>query len=120
MVGNATSGFAIEEATIDDIHAAYRDGTATAIGVTQAHLDRIAAYDRRGPALGVVIVTNPHALVDAAALDAHFEKTGTMVGPLHGIPVLVKDNYDAAGLQTTAGSSALIGWVPNGDASVVR
>ncbi len=117
---DAVSSFAVEEATIDEIHSAYREGRATALGVTQAHLDRIAAFDRKGPALGAVIVTNPQALADAAALDAHFKKTGAMVGPLHGIPVLVKDNYDVAGLQTTAGSSALIGWVPSRDSTVVR
>jgi Asp-tRNA(Asn)/Glu-tRNA(Gln) amidotransferase A subunit family amidase len=118
MARDATSGFAVEETTIEDIHAAYREGRATAVGVTQAHLDRIAAYDRKGPALGAVIITNPHALADAAALDTHLQKTGKM-GPLHGIPVLVKDNYDVAGLQTTAGSSALIGWVPSKDSTVV-
>jgi Asp-tRNA(Asn)/Glu-tRNA(Gln) amidotransferase A subunit family amidase len=111
--------FAVEEATIDDIHAAYRAGRATAVSVTRAHLDRIAAYDRKGPALGAVIVTNPRALADAAALDAHLQKTGSMAGPLHGIPVLVKDNYDAAGLQTTAGSAALVGWMPAQDSTVV-
>ena len=118
MDRDTASPFAIEEATIADIHAAYREGRATALGVTQAHLDRIAAYDRKGPALGTIIVTNPQALADAAALDAQFQKTGSLVGPLHGIPVLVKDNYDVAGLQTTAGSSALIGWVPTKDSTV--
>ena len=110
----------VVEATIDQIHAAYREGRATARGVTQAHLDRIAAYDRKGPALGAVIVTNPQALADAEALDAQVRETGRLAGPLHGIPVLVKDNYDAAGLQTTAGSSALVGWVPAKDSTVVR
>jgi len=119
MNDDAIPAFAVEEATIDGIHAAYRAGCATAVSVAEAHLDRIAAYDRKGPALGAVIITNPAALADAAALDAAFHKTGRMVGPLHGIPVLVKDNYDAAGLQTTAGSSALIGWVPTKDSTVV-
>jgi Asp-tRNA(Asn)/Glu-tRNA(Gln) amidotransferase A subunit family amidase len=120
MTPDAAAALAIEEATIAEIHAAYRDGRATAVGVTQAHLDRIAAYDRKGPALGAVIITNPNALADAAALDAQFQKTGKMAGPLHGIPVLVKDNYDVAGLQTTAGSSALLGWTPAKDATAVR
>ena len=115
-----TSTFAVEEATIADIHAAYRAGRASAVSVAQAHLDRIAAYDRKGPALGAVIVINPNALADAAALDAQFKKSGKLVGTLHGIPVLVKDNYDVAGLQTTAGSSALLGWVPTQDSTVVK
>ncbi|HEX4194576.1 MAG TPA: amidase family protein [Stellaceae bacterium] len=120
MNGDTRPAFAIEEATIAAIHAAYRAGNATARGVTQAHLDRIAAYDRKGPALGLIIVTNPEALADADALDAHWQKTGTFRGPLHGIPVLVKDNYDAAGLQTTGGSGALVGWVPAKDSTAVR
>jgi amidase len=120
MIGDTASPFAVEKATIDDIHAAYRGGRATALSVAQAHLDRIAAYDRKGPALGAVIMTNPQALADAAALDARYETNGKMVGPLHGVPVLMKDNYDVAGLQTTAGSCALIGWVPAKDSTVVR
>ncbi len=120
MMDDAVSAFAVEDATIDAIHAAFRAGRATAQGVVAAHLARIAAYDRKGPALGAIIVTNPAALGDAAALDDRFRETGTMAGPLHGIPVLVKDNYDVAGLQTTAGSSALIGWVPRKDSTVVR
>ena len=120
MIRDATSPFPIEEVSIDEIHAAYRAGKATARSVTQAHLDRIAAYDRRGPALGAVIVTNPDALADADALDARLQNTRVLAGPLHGIPVLVKDNYDVAGLQTTGGSSALIGWVPSKDSTAVR
>jgi amidase len=119
MTNETPLSLAIEEATIADIHAAYTSGTATARGVAQAHLDRIAAYDRKGPALGAVVLTNPSALADAARLDDHLRKTGKMMAPLHGIPVLVKDNYDVAGLQTTGGSSALIGWVPAKDAAVV-
>ena len=118
MTGSAI--FRIEEASIADIHAAYRAGTTNARSVTQAFFDRIAAYDRQGPALWSIIVTNPNALSDADALDRHFATAGQFVGPLHGIPVLVKDNYDVAGLQTTGGSASLIGWVPKRDATVVR
>ena len=109
----------IEETTIAALHAAYVSGRSTAVSVCQAHLDRIAAYDRKGPALGAIIVNNPDALSDAAALDAALESTGKLVGPLHGIPVIVKDNYDVAGLQTTGGSAALLGWVPQTDATVI-
>jgi Asp-tRNA(Asn)/Glu-tRNA(Gln) amidotransferase A subunit family amidase len=109
----------VEEASIAALHAAYLSGRATAVSVCQAHLDRIAAYDRSGPALGAIIIENPHALADAAALDAALASTDKLVGPLHGIPVLVKDNYDVAGLQTTGGSAALMGWVPETDATVI-
>ena len=111
--------FPIEETTIATLHAAYVSGRATAVSVCQAHLDRIAAYDRKGPALGAIIINNPHALADAAVLDAALASTGKLVGPLHGIPVLVKDNYDVAGLQTTGGSAALLGWIPQTDAAVI-
>src|SRR5499427_824327 len=111
--------FPIEETTIAALHAAYLSGGATAVSVCQAHLDRIAAYDRKGPALGAIIINNPDALADAAALDAAAQATGKLVGPLHGVPVLVKDNYDVAGLQTTGGSAALLGWVPETDATVI-
>ena len=119
MTSDALPPFAVEEATIESIHAAYRGGKTNAVSITRAHLDRIAAYDRKGPALGAIIASNPKALAAAAALDAHWQKTGTLVGPLHGIPILAKDNYDVAGLPTTGGSAALIGWVPPKDATVI-
>ncbi len=112
--------FAVEEASIADIHAAYRAGTTDARAVTKAFLDRVEAYDRRGPAVWSIVVTNPNAMEEAAALDRRFAATGRFAGPLHGIPVLVKDNYDVAGLQTTGGSAALLGWVPPRDATAVR
>ncbi len=115
-----TPAFPVEEATVAAIHAAYREGRATAAAIAQAHLDRIAAYDRKGPAIGAIILINPQALADAAALDARLKETGRLAGPLHGIPVLVKDNYDVAGLQTTGGSAALLGWVPSKDCTAVR
>jgi Asp-tRNA(Asn)/Glu-tRNA(Gln) amidotransferase A subunit family amidase len=118
MTANAAS-FPVEETSIAALHGAYLTGRATALSVCRAHLDRIAAYDRRGPALGAVIINNPDALADAAALDAAMMSTGKLIGPLHGIPVLVKDNYDVAGLQTTGGSAALLSWVAEVDATVI-
>ena len=76
------------------------------MSVCKAHLDRIAAYDRKGPALGAIIINNPDALADAAALDAALVSTGRLIGPLHGIPVLVKDNYDVTGLRTVLPAQA--------------
>jgi Asp-tRNA(Asn)/Glu-tRNA(Gln) amidotransferase A subunit family amidase len=111
--------FGVEETSIAEIHAAYRAGVADAQTVVAASLERIAAYDRRGPALSGIISTNPKALADAAAVDRAFAATGELTGPLHGIPILVKDNYDVAGMQTTAGSRALLGWEPPADATAV-
>ena len=99
----ADGGFALPETTIAEIHAAYRAGALTARGLVQAYLERIEAYDRNGPAINSIVSVNPKALEDAARLDAAFDKDGP-VGPLHGIPVIVKDQADVAGMPTTMGS----------------
>ncbi|MGH9418345.1 MAG: amidase family protein, partial [Thermoanaerobaculia bacterium] len=109
----------ISEKSISEIHAAYRAGATTAKAVTQCFLDRIDAYDRRGPQLWAIIAVNPTALDEAETLDRDFARTGTFTRALHGIPLLIKDNYDVAGLQSTAGSSALLGWIPRRDATAV-
>ena len=84
MAATAAS-FPIEETSIAVLHAAYLSDRATAVSVCQAHLDRIAAYDRSGQALGAIISINPDVLADAASLDAALASTGKLVGPLHGI-----------------------------------
>jgi amidase len=118
---NAATGqpFVIEETTIGDLHAAYRDRRASVRSVIQGFLKRIAAYDKTGPALGLVISVNAHALNEADRLDRSFAASGEFAGPLHGIPVLAKDNFDVAGVQTTGGSAAMLGWVPSRDATVI-
>jgi hypothetical protein len=78
---------AVEEATIADLEAAYMAGRTTARAVTQAHLNRIAAYDKRGPLINSLITVNPRALEEADRLDAALQATGRPV-PLHGIPVV--------------------------------
>ena len=93
-------------------------GTITSRQLTQAYLDRIAAIDDAGPALGSVIELNPAALRDAEALDAE-RKAGKVRGPLHGIPVLIKDNIDAVGMVNSAGSIALAENRPKQDAFIV-
>ena len=112
--------FRIEEATVEDIHAAYRAGTITARGVVEKYLARIEAYDRKGPALWSLISINDNALAEADTLDAGFLATGKFAGPLHGIPVLVKDNIDVAGMETTGGTATLKGWKPPKDATIIR
>ena len=92
-------------------------GTLTARALTQAYLDRIAAIDAAGPTLRSVIEVNPSALSDADALDAE-RRAGRVRGPLHGIPVLLKDNIDVAGMVNSAGSLALAGHRPARDAFV--
>jgi amidase len=92
-------------------------GTLTSRALTQAYLDRIAAIDDAGPALNSVIELNPLALSDADALDAE-RQAGKIRGPLHGVPVLLKDNIDAAGMVNSAGSLALAENRPTRDAFV--
>ncbi len=93
-------------------------GTLTARALTQAYLDRIAIVDDGGPQLNAVIEINPSALKDADALDAE-RKAGKVRGPLHGIPVLLKDNIDVAGLVNSAGSLAMATHKPRQDAFIV-
>ena len=111
--------FDVVEATIADIHQAMRAGTLTSKELVQLYLDRIEAFDKRGPAVNAIITINPNALAQAAELDAIFGESG-MVGPLHGIPVIVKDNYDTGDLPTTGGSLSLIDSIPPDDAFQVR
>lgn len=115
----STAPFQVMEASVDDIHAAYKSGRLTARQLTQAYLDRIAAYNKQGPAINAIITLNPHALEDADKLDAAYRKSG-FVGPLHGIPVLVKDEIDVAGLPTTLGSVVFRNYRPTRDAFVVE
>jgi Asp-tRNA(Asn)/Glu-tRNA(Gln) amidotransferase A subunit family amidase len=109
--------FDVVETTIEDIHAAYRARTLTVRQLVQTYLDRIAAYDQRGPAINAVISLNPTALDEADRLDAAFHKTG-FVGPLHGIPVLIKDQADVAGMPTTLGSALFKDYRPERDCFV--
>ena len=74
----ANTSFTLPETTIDKIHAAYRDKTLTCVALVQGYLDRIGAYDQKGPALNSYAAINPAALTEAAALDAEFEKTGKL------------------------------------------
>jgi amidase len=111
--------FKLEEATIASIHAAFRDGSLTAVALVEAYLARIAAYDQAGPALNAFTALNPQAVADAARLDAAFAETGAFVGPLHGIPVAVKDQAETKGIETNFGSVALKGYMPEEDATAV-
>lgn len=99
--------FALDEATIDDLQSRMRAGSETAQSLTKAYLARIDAIDQRGPAINSVIELNPDAVTIATQLDAE-RKAGKVRGPMHGIPVLIKDNIETADrMHTTAGSLAL-------------
>ena len=107
------------EASIPELQSAMEAGELTSVELVDFYLARIAAYDDAGPELNTFITVNPAARDEAAALDAERAATGSR-GPLHGIPVVVKDNIGTADMPTTAGSLALEGFVPAQDAFQVR
>jgi amidase len=111
---------AVEELSLADIAAAFADGRMTSQQLTQSYLARIDKLDRRGPNLRSVIETNPRALDIASALDAERKARGSR-GPLHGVPVLIKDNVETADhMMSTAGSLALAEWYAPKDAPLVE
>jgi amidase len=109
----------VEERSIDDLQAAMTAGRATSVDLVRAYEKRIAAMDRKGPMLRSIIAVNPDALAQARALDAE-RRAGRIRGPLHGVPVLIKDNIESADpMATTAGSLALKDNVTRRDAPLV-
>jgi amidase len=114
------AAFALEETTVAQLQEGMKAGRLSARGVAQAYLDRIAALDRQGPTLRAVLEINPDALTIADAMDVE-RKRGKVRGPLHGIPVIIKDNIDTHDrMQTTAGSLALEGNIAVRDAFIVE
>jgi amidase len=112
--------FELEEATIDDLQGRMRSGRNSSASLVQLYLQRIDAIDQRGPAINCVIELNPDAASIAAQLDAE-RKAGKLRGPLHGIPVLIKDNIDTADrMHTTAGSLALADNIAARDSGVAE
>jgi amidase len=112
----AARGFAFDEQTIGDLQQAMTDGGLTAEAITRHYLERIAAVDKAGPSINSVIETNPDAIAIAVALDRERKATGPR-GPLHGIPILLKDNIDTADrMKTSAGSLALADSIASRDA----
>ncbi|RCV87418.1 amidase [Vreelandella rituensis] len=112
--------FAIEELTIDDMQALLRSGELNVRDLTQAYLSRIEAIDRSGPGLNAIITVNPLALQEADRLDAKFATSGELSGPLHGVPVVVKDQVETKDMMTTFGSIAQDGYQPRDDATVIK
>ena len=109
----------IEESTIAQRLAAMRDGRLTCRAIVSHYLRRIEAYDKAGPAINAIVITNPDALKEADALDARLAASEA-AGPLHCVPAIVKDNFETIGLQSAAGSLALRGFVSTKDAFQVR
>lgn len=112
-------GFDVWEKSVTELAAALESGTATSQDLVAQYLARIEAYDQQGPMLNAVVTVNPDAMAVAASLDAE-RAAGSVRGPLHGIPVVVKDNYDTGDMPTTAGAIALATSIPPDDAFQVR
>jgi len=111
--------FEVHEASITDLQNALAAGRTTSVELVEAYLARIAAYDQRGPALNALIRLNPNARVDAQRMDEE-RRRGKVRGPLHGIPIIIKDNFDTSDLPTSGGSLALANHQTRDDAFVVR
>jgi len=119
-IASSAAAFELEEMTIDALQQAMSSGRLTSRRIAELYLARIDAIDRKGPALASVIEINPDALTIADALDRERKEKGPR-GPLHGIPILIKDNIDTADrMMTTAGSLALAGPAPARDAFIVE
>ncbi len=106
------------ELTIAELHRRIREGSMSSAQIVEAYLDRINAYDQP-TGLNSMVVLNPRAVEQARALDIEYSRNQKL-RPLHGVPVIVKDNYDTHDLQTSAGSLALKGSLPPDDAYQVR
>lgn len=112
--------FELVETTIAQIHEAIRAGSLSARELVERYIARIDAYDRTGPSLNAITRVHPRAHLIADSLDALFARTGSFAGPLHGIPVVIKENYDMHDLPTTNGARVLETSVPPDDAFMVR
>ncbi len=115
----AAPSFDVAEKTILELAAAMEGGEVTSRQLVEQYLARIEAFDHQGPELNAMVARNPKAVEQAEALDAERAAQGPR-GPLHGVPVIVKDNYDTSDIPTTGGSIALAGLVPPDDAFQVR
>lgn len=115
----AVAPIEVTEASVADLRAAMTEGRVTAVQLVDAYLARIAAYDHAGPQLNSLIRINPKARAEAAVLDRE-RRAGRLRGSLHGIPVIIKDNYDTFDMPTTGGSLALVNSQPSQDAFVVK
>ncbi|AKS36564.1 amidase family protein [Mycolicibacterium goodii] len=112
-----------EELSISSFHQLIESGATTSAELTAWYLDRIATLDSidnpDGPQLNSVVTVNPAALDDARAIDEEFARTGTLTGPLHGVPVLIKDQGETKGIPTAFGSTVFADYIPKSDATVV-
>jgi Asp-tRNA(Asn)/Glu-tRNA(Gln) amidotransferase A subunit family amidase len=110
--------FEVEEATIAEAHDAMKAGRLTCRALVDDYIRRIETYDKNGPAVNAIVTLNPEARKRAEELDQRFA-AGGFVGPLHCVPLIVKDNFETEGLQTTNGALVFEGYLPRQDATLV-
>lgn len=115
-----SQSFELMETTIAKVHRAMLDGQLTCRELVEAYLKRIDAFEDQGPAINAIILVNPKALEEADRLDDLLKRSGSLSGPLHGIPVMLKDNVNTYDMPTTAGSKSLEGYVPDHDAFITK
>ncbi len=113
-IQNMAYGFDFVEATVEDVHRAIRSGEISCEDLVRGYIERIEVYDQ-STGLNSIILINPAALLEARELDEEFSRTSKL-RPLHCAPLIVKDNYNTKDLQTTAGSAAMLGFLPDHDA----
>ena len=119
VYAQATRPFEVYEASITDLQDAMTSGRTTSVALVDAYLARISAYDQEGPAINALIRLNPNARAEARRLDEE-RRHGHVRGPLHGIPIILKDNFDTFDMPTSGGSLALANHQPKADAFIVH
>ncbi len=120
LAAQQVGGVELMELSIAEAHEAMLARTLTARQLVEAYLARIHAYDHAGPNVNALIMLNPRALARADSLDRELRRTGALTGPLHGIPFIVKDNFDTHDMPTTGGSASLAGSMAADDAFQVH
>jgi amidase len=119
ILAQTPAPFEVEEATITQVHDAMRAGRLTCRALVEQYLKRIEAYDKNGPAINAIVLVNPNVAKEAADLDRRFAQSG-LTGPLHCVPMIVKDNFETQGLRTTNGALVFASYVPAEDAYLVK
>ncbi|HLJ49869.1 MAG TPA: amidase family protein [Bryobacteraceae bacterium] len=119
LLAQAPSHFEVEETTIAEVHAAMKAGRLTCAALVHEYLRRIEAYDKNGPAINAIVLVNPEAEKQAAELDRRFVQSGP-IGPLHCVPMIVKDNFETKGLRTSNGALVFANYMPDKDAFQVK
>ena len=119
LLAQKPAPFEVEEATIAQVHDAMKAGRLTCRALVDQYLRRIDAYDKNGPAINSIVLLNPDAVKEADELDRRFAQAG-LTGPLHCVPVIVKDNFETKGLRTSNGALAFASYIPEQDAFEVK